>query len=50
MQVGDPTFFGYCVEQGAELGNKVVWKAAPGVHLAPDAEFCFPPISDALEG
>ena len=29
-QVADPTFIGYCAEQGAELGNKVVWKAMPG--------------------
>merc|ERR1712028_176397 len=29
-KVGDPIFMGYCLQQGSDLGNKVVWKAQPG--------------------
>jgi len=29
-KVGDPVFVGYCVQNGSDLGNKVVWKAEPG--------------------
>jgi UDP-N-acetylglucosamine/UDP-N-acetylgalactosamine diphosphorylase len=29
-KVCDPTFMGYCISQGSDCGNKVVWKAEPG--------------------
>ena len=29
-KVADPLFMGYCISRGANVGNKVVWKAEPG--------------------
>ena len=29
-KVCDPLFIGYCLDQGASVGNKVVWKASAG--------------------
>lgn len=29
-KVVDPLFMGYCIEEGCEVGNKVVWKVEPG--------------------
>jgi len=29
-KVADPSFMGYCISRGSDVGNKVVWKAAPG--------------------
>ena len=29
-KVADPMFMGYCITRGSDVGNKVVWKAAPG--------------------
>lgn len=29
VRPADPVFMGYCMNQGADLGNKVVWKAHP---------------------
>lgn len=30
VRVADPHFLGYCIENGADCGNKSVWKAEPG--------------------
>lgn len=30
VKPADPTFVGYCIQQGADCGNKVLWKCEPG--------------------
>ncbi len=30
VKPADPVFIGACIEMGAEVGNKVLWKASPG--------------------
>ncbi|KAL3800446.1 hypothetical protein HJC23_011683 [Cyclotella cryptica] len=30
VKPADPTFVGYCIQQGADCGNKVLWKCDPG--------------------
>lgn len=30
VRVADPHFLGYCIENGADCGNKSVWKSEPG--------------------
>lgn len=30
VRVADPHFLGYCIENGADCGNKSVWKSTPG--------------------
>eukprot|EP00956_Cyclotella_meneghiniana_P043463 scaffold271463_cov99-Cyclotella_meneghiniana.AAC.1 len=30
VKPADPTFVGYCIQQNADCGNKVLWKCSPG--------------------
>ncbi len=49
-KVADPTFLGYCIKEGADCGNKVVWKAdsneSVGVVAKKDGKSCVVEYSD----
>jgi UDP-N-acetylglucosamine/UDP-N-acetylgalactosamine diphosphorylase len=36
----DPTFVGYCLSKGADVGNKVVWKEEPGEKVGVFGRIC----------
>lgn len=50
VKPADPTFVGYCIQQNADCGNKVLWKTSPdekvGVVATKDGKPCIVEYSD----
>merc|ERR1712151_51616 len=53
VKPADPRFLGYCLQKGAEVGNKSVWKASPdekvGVVAKRGEAYCVVEYSDLSE-